>query len=274
MTQLRQRISLVIRVAPLNREEIDAYIDHRLSVAGCENLELFTAEARSVIAEHSEGIPRKINNICFNAMSVACALKRKAVDRDNVFEALADLDLDPLIENPSSQTGCSKKGPLHSISTPQLFTERKREWVQGWAVKVAVGVAFLSALVTGFNKNESRSTNSKAAGGMDSAEVEGLPFPAQPPINLQVLEPSPERAPMPVQISQGQTLSRISVESLGRYDRQILDELRILNPWLSDPNHIQTGQRILIPSAPVVPRDLRSLATQGFSSSLQEVGKE
>src|ERR1700722_6631723 len=65
MTQLRQRISQVIRVAPLNREEINAYIDHRLWVAGCKNSALFTAGARSVIVEHSEGIPRKINNICF-----------------------------------------------------------------------------------------------------------------------------------------------------------------------------------------------------------------
>jgi type II secretory pathway predicted ATPase ExeA len=71
MTQLRQRISLVIRVAPLNRKEINAYIDHRLWVAGCKNSALFTAGARSVIVEHSEGIPRKINNICFNAMSLA-----------------------------------------------------------------------------------------------------------------------------------------------------------------------------------------------------------
>jgi general secretion pathway protein A len=274
MTQLRQRISLVIRVAPLNREEIDAYIDHRLSVAGCENLELFTAEARSVIAEHSEGIPRKINNICFNAMSLACALKRKAVDRDAVFEALADLDLEPLIENPSSLTGCNKERPLHSIFTPQLYTERKREWFQGWAVKVAAGVALVSAVVTGVDKYELRSANNKSPGMMNSAVVARLPVPAQSPINLQVTEPPLEHAPRPVQISEGQTLSRISVENLGRYDQQILEELRNLNPRLSDPNHIQTGQRILIPSVPVVPPDPRNLATQGFSSSLQEVGKE
>ena len=69
-------------------------------------------------------------------------------------------------------------------------------------------------------------------------------------------------------------LSMTAMASTGRYDQQILEELRILNPWLSDPNHIQTGQRILIPSVPVVQLDPRNLATQGFSSSLQEVGKE
>src|SRR6202043_277128 len=34
MAQLRQRVSFSIRIEPLNREEIDAYTDHRLWVAG------------------------------------------------------------------------------------------------------------------------------------------------------------------------------------------------------------------------------------------------
>ena len=229
-----------------------------------------------MIAEHSEGIPPARSTILWlqRTMSLACALKRKAVDRDAVFEALADLDLEPLIENPSSLTGCNKERPLHSIFTPQLYTERKREWFQGWAVKVAAGVALVSAVVTGVDKYELRSANNKSPGLMNSAVVARLPVPAQSPINLQVTEPPLEHAPRPVQISEGQTLSRISVENLGRYDQQILEELRNLNPRLSDPNHIQTGQRILIPSVPVVPPDPRNLATLGFSSSLQEVGKE
>jgi general secretion pathway protein A len=102
MTQLRQRISLVIRVAPLNKEEINAYIDHRLLIAGCKDSRLFTPGARSVIAEYSEGIPRKINNVCFNAMSLACALRHARVERDTVLEVLADLDLESLIESPQA----------------------------------------------------------------------------------------------------------------------------------------------------------------------------
>jgi hypothetical protein len=79
---------------------------------------------------------------------------------------------------------------------------------------------------------------------------------------------------MPVQISEGQTLSRISVENLGRYDQGVLEELRNLNPWLRDPNYIQTGRRIVMPSFPAVPSSGRIQSTQGFSYSLQEEGKE
>jgi general secretion pathway protein A len=99
LTQLRQRISMVMRLEPLSHEETSAYIDRRLWVAGCEDPRLFTPGARASIAEYSRGIPRNINNICFNAMSLACALKRKAVDREMVRDVLADLDIESLCKN-------------------------------------------------------------------------------------------------------------------------------------------------------------------------------
>jgi general secretion pathway protein A len=98
LTQLRQRISMVMRLEPFDHDETCSYIDHRLSVAGCEDPRLFTPGARASIAEHSQGIPRNINNICFNAMSLACALKRQAIDREIVGEVLADLDFAPLCD--------------------------------------------------------------------------------------------------------------------------------------------------------------------------------
>ena len=54
---------------------------------------LFTKEALTLIADHSEGIPRNINNLCFNSLSLGCALRRKPVDGNIVREVIADLDL-------------------------------------------------------------------------------------------------------------------------------------------------------------------------------------
>jgi general secretion pathway protein A len=88
-SQLQQRISFTIRIEPFTREEVNAYIEHRLSVAGYQGAPLFTEGARLFIAEHSEGIPRKINNVCFNAMSLGCALKQRTIDRDLVWEIVA-----------------------------------------------------------------------------------------------------------------------------------------------------------------------------------------
>jgi len=94
LTQLRQRISIVARLAPLNAQETRDYIEHRLRVAGySSNKPLFTNQAYAAIAEQSQGIPRNINTLCFNSLSLGCALKRQVVDESMLEETINDLDL-------------------------------------------------------------------------------------------------------------------------------------------------------------------------------------
>jgi general secretion pathway protein A len=86
LLQLRQRLSMVIRIEPFTFEETRAYIHHRLAAAGYHGQSLFTVGARRLIAEQSGGIPRNINNICFNAMSLGYALEQKTIDENIVLE--------------------------------------------------------------------------------------------------------------------------------------------------------------------------------------------
>ena len=75
--QLRQRISIIARLKPFTCEETQLYIDHRLRVAGYDfEKPMFTKQAQSMIAKYTGGIPRNINNVCFNAMSLK--LRREA----------------------------------------------------------------------------------------------------------------------------------------------------------------------------------------------------
>jgi len=97
LLQLRQRISILATLRPFSAEETALYVDHRLRTAGyLLNESLFTAEALALIARSSQGIPRNINNLCFNALSLGCALKRKRIDGDIIREVVQDLDLKPL----------------------------------------------------------------------------------------------------------------------------------------------------------------------------------
>jgi len=93
LVQLRQRVSIIHGLAPLSSVEIRNYIEHRLRVAGHAGPPLFTDEAYESIVNFSEGIPRNVNNVCFNALSLACATHRTTVDRDIVNEVLSDLDI-------------------------------------------------------------------------------------------------------------------------------------------------------------------------------------
>jgi general secretion pathway protein A len=97
LAQLRQRVSIVTGLEPLPAWEIKNYIEHRLKVAGYEGDPIFAPEALEEIAQFTEGIPRNINNFCFNAMSLACALRQKTVDTPVVREVISDLDISKLL---------------------------------------------------------------------------------------------------------------------------------------------------------------------------------
>lgn len=94
LAQLRQRVSILARLEPLSVPETRRYIDCRLQVAGYDGPPLFTADALDLIAARSEGIPRNINNLSFNTLSLGYALGRKRINADIVQEALADLDFE------------------------------------------------------------------------------------------------------------------------------------------------------------------------------------
>jgi general secretion pathway protein A len=96
LSQLRQRVSIVHGLVPLSAGEIKNYIEHRLRIAGYEGEPLFTPEVYDDIARFTEGIPRNINNFCFNALSLTCALQKKVVDSAAVKEVIADLDISKL----------------------------------------------------------------------------------------------------------------------------------------------------------------------------------
>jgi type II secretory pathway predicted ATPase ExeA len=117
LLQLRQRISIIARLAPLSPEETAAYIAYRLQVAGYPaGAPLFSADACEKIARHSQGIPRNINNLCFNAMSLACAMRRTSIDTSVLDEVIDDLDLSTL--SPVS----TPKVSTPKVSTPKAST--------------------------------------------------------------------------------------------------------------------------------------------------------
>jgi general secretion pathway protein A len=96
LAQLRQRISIVQGLAPLPTWEVKNYVEHRLRIAGYRGSPIFTSDVYDSIATATEGIPRNINNFCFNALSLACALRKRTVDAEVVKEVMADLDLQKL----------------------------------------------------------------------------------------------------------------------------------------------------------------------------------
>jgi len=87
LAQLLQRITVVKHLEALSPEETAAYVRHRLKVAGHCGEALFEPEALALVAERSQGVPRKINKICFHALLEAHAEGRRTVSSDIVEKA-------------------------------------------------------------------------------------------------------------------------------------------------------------------------------------------
>jgi len=95
MEQLRQRVSTSCWLEPFSIEETTAYIRHRLEQAGYRGAPLFRKDALRRIMVASHGIPRIINNLCFNALSLCREQERQQVDGSMAAEAIAIQELDP-----------------------------------------------------------------------------------------------------------------------------------------------------------------------------------
>jgi general secretion pathway protein A len=93
LQQLRQRIAMFTRLAPFTLADTKAYIEHRLATAGYSGPALFTADAYELITAETRGIPREINRICFNALSLGCALQKKILDVQVLREVTLDLQV-------------------------------------------------------------------------------------------------------------------------------------------------------------------------------------
>jgi general secretion pathway protein A len=68
LRQLRQRILVFYELRPLKRAQVDAYIQHRLTLAAATRPPRFTNAARRAIFRHSRGIPRLVNSLCDKAL--------------------------------------------------------------------------------------------------------------------------------------------------------------------------------------------------------------
>ena len=94
LRQLRQRISIQCNLQPLNRQEVEEYILHRLQVAGNRDALHFEPKALDLIFMYCCGIPRLVNIICDFILLAAYAEEVRDVDEAMIYDIVGDLDFD------------------------------------------------------------------------------------------------------------------------------------------------------------------------------------
>jgi general secretion pathway protein A len=91
---LAQRVALKYRLEPLNPEATEAYIRHRLRLAGAARVP-FTAAALLRIHGPTRGTPRLINTVCDNALFEGFVSRAREIDERFVDRVARDLGLEP-----------------------------------------------------------------------------------------------------------------------------------------------------------------------------------
>ena len=93
LRQLKQRIAVRLAIHPLSAIGVQHYIQHRWQRAGSTEPHPFHSDAVALIAQYSRGIPRLVNAVCDNALTVAFAEGQKSIGTAHIVEVAGDLDL-------------------------------------------------------------------------------------------------------------------------------------------------------------------------------------
>lgn len=112
LSQLRQRIAIVRSLERLSADDTSCYIEHRLKVAGYSGGPIFTKEALALIAKRSHGVPREINNICFNALSFGEARGCQTITGEIMQDVLANVTVDSIASQSRAQVSPAAAIPV------------------------------------------------------------------------------------------------------------------------------------------------------------------
>jgi general secretion pathway protein A len=94
MRQLDQRVSIRYQLKPLTRDEVAAYISHRIRVAGPSTTVSFESKAIDLVHRCSDGIPRLINLLCDRTLLAAFSARTNRVLPGMVKQGSRTLELD------------------------------------------------------------------------------------------------------------------------------------------------------------------------------------
>ncbi len=91
LRQLNERIMVRYELRPLDRKDVQGYVEHRLVVAGSRGDVRFTDGAVKAIYQSSQGNPRRINAVCDRALLAAYAKDEFTISQGTIRKAIQDI---------------------------------------------------------------------------------------------------------------------------------------------------------------------------------------
>ncbi|MDQ6735908.1 MAG: AAA family ATPase [Nitrospirota bacterium] len=91
LRHVRERIAVRARILPLTKAESAEYIQHRLIQVSREQRSIFSSGALAFIIKTAEGIPRRLNIVCDNALIAGFRLRQPIISRAIAKQVIADM---------------------------------------------------------------------------------------------------------------------------------------------------------------------------------------
>ena len=107
MEQVRQRIIAGYHLRPLDLEELQAYIEHRLHYVGWQSDPAISDDAYARIHEATGGVPRRVNTLVDRILLFGCLEELHSLDAGSV---------DVVVEEVSNEVGYTRLGSEEEVA--------------------------------------------------------------------------------------------------------------------------------------------------------------
>lgn len=273
LKSLNQRIALRATIQPLQPKESQAYIEHRVALSSSTGTPLFTQGAMKLIIREAQGIPRRINILCDNALITGYGRQQKPVSVSEVREIIADMDgsrssylmkwavgvavvillaigaflLSPIFLPGDARVSQVSLNERDGQNVKPIPSEKMPQEGTGQLGEQAVPMASSGSE----SERPIPHSDRGGEGGLTKKPVEKVIESPKSDGKIRdhtevASKPSPGSS-VTRAVKEGDNLSQIANEAYGSSSRQYVEWLRRHNPQISDPDIILPGQKIVLP---------------------------
>jgi putative secretion ATPase (PEP-CTERM system associated) len=114
LEQLRQRFIASHHLEPIEANEVEPYLVHRLACAGWQGRPAFTADAFAALYRHSGGVPRRLNQLANRLLLQGAVEQADRFDGADVERVVADLAADAPHQAPAPAAALTEAQPAQS----------------------------------------------------------------------------------------------------------------------------------------------------------------
>jgi hypothetical protein len=130
-----ERLPQALPIAPLDASATEAYIRHRLTVAGVTRDDIFKSETFAEIQRYTGGVPRLINVLCDKTLALAENRSSDSISLREVQDAVRDLKWTEYAADPLREVEAAVAVELPARPAPTLILHNGRTELRRMVLK-------------------------------------------------------------------------------------------------------------------------------------------